>query len=60
MSDDAERLSEIDAKLKRMAGRKKLTEKQFDYQIELMVQRANIVNPGWREAAMQYFEDSKD
>ena len=57
MSDDAERLSEIDAKLKRMAGRKELTSKQFAYRIGLMVQRADIVNPSWREAAAQYFEE---
>ncbi|MEE2855641.1 MAG: hypothetical protein VX424_23655 [Actinomycetota bacterium] len=60
MSDDAARLSEIEAKLKRMDGRKKFTEKQFDYWIELMEQRANIVNPGWRDAVVQYVEESKD
>ena len=55
--NDAERLSEIETKLKRMDGRRELNAKQFEYFCELLTEQLSIVNPGWREEMTQLVDE---
>lgn len=54
--DDAKRIAEIEAKLKRLNGKAELNGKQWQYFCELVGERESIRNPNWREDIKNFLD----
>jgi hypothetical protein len=54
--NDANRLAEIETKLKRINAKDELNDKQWRYLAELVRERESIVNPNWHEDLKDFFD----